>query len=255
MSAPNILFFGDNHGHFRHIIAAVEREKPDAIVLLGDIQAQRPLEIELAPILGKTIVRFIHGNHDTDSDADYRHLFGSKLADRNLHGRVENICGVRIAGLGGVFRGRVWSPPDPPVHQRFVDWQRALGKTRAGQGAAGHPEVRTHASTIFPDVWKRLREERADVLVTHEAPTCHPHGFAAIDELARALGVHSSFHGHHHDRLDYSSRWDALRFRAYGVGFCGITDLEGRVVRAGDFDDERANRGRNRGSSIVPEEP
>ena len=44
MTTPNILFFGDNHGQFRHIIAAVEREKPDAIVLLGDIEASQPLE-------------------------------------------------------------------------------------------------------------------------------------------------------------------------------------------------------------------
>lgn len=51
---PNILFFGDVHGHFRHVIAAVEREKPDAIVLLGDIEGSRPLEVELSPIIGKT---------------------------------------------------------------------------------------------------------------------------------------------------------------------------------------------------------
>ena len=92
----NILFFGDNHGHFQHILDAVEREKPDAIVLLGDVQAQQPLEVELAPILGKTAIRFIHGNHDTDSDFDFRNLFESKLAHANLDGRVETIAGVRI---------------------------------------------------------------------------------------------------------------------------------------------------------------
>ena len=49
-----------------------------------------------------------------------------------------------------------------------------------------------------------------------------------------------SFHGHQHDRLDYSKDWDWLGFQAYGVGFCGITDLEGNVIRAGDFDNVRS---------------
>jgi len=103
----HILFFGVNHGHFGHIIAAVKREKPDAIVLLGDIEASQPLDVEFAPILGKTVIRFIHGNHDTDSDFDFRHLFESKLAGASLDGRVAEVAGVRIAGLGGVFRGKI----------------------------------------------------------------------------------------------------------------------------------------------------
>ena len=97
-----IYFFGDTHGHFRHVLEIVSRDRPAAIVFLGDLQAQRPLEAELESILGMTEVWFIHGNHDTDSDADYDHLFGSALANRNLHGRVAVVDGVRIAGLGGV---------------------------------------------------------------------------------------------------------------------------------------------------------
>lgn len=249
---PNILFFGDNHGHFDHIVAAVEREKPDAIVLLGDIQAQRPLEVELAPILGKTTIRFIHGNHDTDSDFDFRHLFESKLAHWNLHGRVEEIAGVRIAGLGGIFRGKIWMPPADPSFGAFDEWRKSLSwgvsaRDRHMMGLVEGPLARTQRSTIFPDIYDRLALERADVLVTHEAPSCHPYGFTAIDELARALGAETSFHGHHHDRLDYSPHWAALHFRAYGVGFCGVTSLNGRVVQPGDFDEARVSRGRNRG--------
>ena len=110
-----IFFFGDNHGEFEHVIEAVREHAPPAIVLLGDIQAKKPMEEELAPILGQTEVWFIHGNHDTDSELDYDNLFGSKLADRNLHGRVVEVAGVRIAGLGGIFRGQVWRPPEPPA--------------------------------------------------------------------------------------------------------------------------------------------
>ena len=30
--------------------------------------------------------------------------------------------------------------------------------------------------------------------------------------------------------------WDAMDVQAWGVGFRGITDLEGRVIRAGQYD-------------------
>ena len=108
-----ILFCGDPHGQFGHIIEAVHEHRPAAVILLGDLQAKRPLEVELSSILDLTDIWFIHGNHDTDSEADHDNLFGSKLANRNLHGKVVEVAGRRIAGLGGVFRGKVWSPPAP----------------------------------------------------------------------------------------------------------------------------------------------
>jgi predicted phosphodiesterase len=102
-----ILIFGDPHGDFAPVIAAVQRLRPEAIVLLGDIQARQPLHIELRPIMGITEVWFIEGNHDTDSDADYDNLWGSELADNNLHGRGVEIGGYKVAGLGGTgFDGR-----------------------------------------------------------------------------------------------------------------------------------------------------
>ena len=79
---------------------------------------------------------------------------------------------------------------------------------------------------------------RADVLVTHEALSPHSYGFAAIDELARSLRVSNPFYGHHYDSRDYSATWGALGVQARGVGFRGITDLQGRVTRAGDYDNK-----------------
>lgn len=235
--AANILFFGDVHGHFRHVIAAVEREKPDAIVLLGDIEAQVPLEIELAPVIGKTAIRWIHGNHDTDNDLVFRNLFESKLATAHLDGRVVEIAGVRVAGLGGIFRGKIWMPPGPPAFDNYADWVKA-NKPRHGEVDVRYEtQARTHQSTIFWDAYSRLWDQKADVLVTHEAPSVHPYGFKAIDELAEAMGVQATFHGHHHDSLDYRREWERMGFKAYGVGFCGITDLYGGIVRPGDFDD------------------
>ena len=102
-ASPDFLIFGDPHGDFTPVIAAVVRLRPEAIVLLGDIQARQPLHIELAPILNLTEVWFIHGNHDTDSEADHDNLWGSKLANHNLHGRIVEIAGFKVAGLGGIF--------------------------------------------------------------------------------------------------------------------------------------------------------
>ena len=228
-----ILFCGDVHGNFDHVLSAVDRHQPTAVVLLGDLQAQRPLEVELASILGETEVWYIHGNHDTDSEADYDHVFGSALADRNLHGRVVEIDGLRIAGLGGIFRGQVWAPPAPWLHERPEDFAARCGKGNLWRG--GLP--RKHRSSIFPSDYFDLGGQRADILVTHEAPSAHPHGFEAIDDLARSLGVSKSFHGHHHDRICYSSQRDRLGFTAFGVGFRGITDSSGTIVLAGEFDE------------------
>lgn len=252
-----ILFCGDPHGNFAHIVNLTLAYRPAGVILLGDLQARRPLEVELADILDLTEVFFIHGNHDTDSEADYRNLFGLALADRNIHGRVVAIDGLRIAGLGGIFRGKIWMPPAKPVHQSYEDYRRAdqhgrrrLSKMDLCQLQAAPEKLtdlqdltvsgrkRKHASSIFPDIYETLAAQQADILVTHEAPGAHPYGFVAIDDLARRMGVSKLFHGHHHDRF----RYPPAAFQAYAVGFCGVTDEVGNVIQAGDFDDARLHR-------------
>lgn len=237
-----IFFCGDNHSHFQHIVRAVQEHKPDAIVLLGDIEAQQPLELELAPILGVTEIRFIHGNHDTDSEESWRHLTQSQLAHLNLHARVDTVAGVRIAGLGGIFRENVWYPWQTKHFENYdVFAKEARRWARLEKWSAQRTEktLLTQLSTIFPAAFDALSKLQADVLVVHEAPSCHPRGFDAIDLLAKSMGVKTVFHGHHHDRLDYESSADRLGFCTHGVGFCGITDLAGNVVLAGDLDDVR----------------
>jgi predicted phosphodiesterase len=222
----------------QHVITEVQAHRPDAIVLLGDLQAKAPLEVELCAILAQTEVWFIHGNHDTDSEADHDHLLGSKLANRNLHGRVVNVAGVRIAGLGGIFRGQVWRPPETLHYASPEEFVARCGKGNRWRG--GLPLK--HRSSIFPADHANLSRLRAEILVTHEAPSVHPHGFAAINELARSLGVNKAFHGHHHDRLDYSTERTRLGFDAFGVGLRGITDQDGQIVRPSDLDIARAGR-------------
>jgi Icc-related predicted phosphoesterase len=220
MTNPALMFFGDPHGDFVPVIAAVERFEPEAIVLLGDIQALQPLHVELAPILDKTEVWFIHGNHDTDSDADYDNLWGSELAHRNLHGRVVEIAGYQVAGLGGIFRGKIWNARRSIEKAAFASADALCRSMR--------PEVRwrggiarRHRSSIFPaDYLHLLRSPPADILVTHEAPAAHLYGWQAIDELAEALGVQVVVHGHHHRDIDYVGEGllgAGAPFRAFGV--------------------------------------
>lgn len=261
-----ILLFGDTHGNFDHVLPAAQAEKPAAIIFLGDIQAQRPLEQELAEVIKLTEVWWIHGNHDTDSKADFDNLFRSALADRNLHGRVVEIDGVRVGGLGGVFHEASWYPRESaevePAYENYEAlinaemeaerWKEFRRIKKLGQETSGLPsppmigKALLHRSTIFYDDWLALYGQQADILVTHEAPTCHPHGFAAIDVLAQSMRVKFSFHGHHHDCRNYRSHDERLGFQAFGVGFCGVTDMYGGMVVPGRFDERRGQVGREK---------
>ena len=233
MAIMSTLFFcGDTHGQFDHLIEAARLHKPAAMILLGDIQATAPLHEIFAPVMEHTEIWFIHGNHDTDSVAQYDHLYNSSLASNNLHGRVCEVAGYRIAGLGGIFRGQIWMPGQA---QRFFD--PAAFMAAGGRGNQWRTGVsRKHRSSIFPSDIAGLQGQKADILVTHEAPSCHPHGFVPIDHLARQLKVSVSFHGHHHDRRDYSRDVPRLGFQPFGVGLRGITALNGEVIRPGDMD-------------------
>jgi hypothetical protein len=221
-----IFFCGDTHGQLDHVIRAVQAHRPNAIVLLGDIQAPKPLDQVLEPILDLTEVWFIHGNHDTDSAADHDHLFTSGLAERNLHGRVVTIDGMRVAGLGGVFRQQVWMPPQEPIHKTPQAFLERCGKGNWWRG--GLP--RKHRSTIFPSDLLGLHGSHADILVSHEAASAHMHGFSAIDELGRALGVTHAFHGHHHERCNYGHLACQLGFHGFGVALREIVDQHGHPI-------------------------
>ena len=195
-----ILFCGDPHGEFDHIIQRVQQMKPAAVIMLGDLCLSQPFEQTFASILGLTGIWFIHGNHDTDEVRYHDHLFA--CPERNLHGRVVEIDGFKIAGLGGIFRSQVWYPPEPPRYTTKQDFIAHCGKGNLWQG--GLP--RKHRSSIFPEDIQSFDSLKADILVSHEAPSAHPHGFQAINELAQSIEVTTIIHGHHHDPFSYGSK-------------------------------------------------
>jgi len=215
-----LLFAGDPHRNFAPIIRACLALPPGTLILVGDQDCQRPLTIECAPVIAAGWrVRWILGNHDCDTEATYDNLVTND-PERDLGFRVTDLDGVRIAGLPGVFKPSVWHPrPDdtteriePPRYRNRAEFLAAQPKARWWRD--GLPLW--HRDTIFPDDFDQLAAQRFDVLVTHEAPSSHPHGFAVIDQLAASGGAHLIVHGHHHD--SYSATLpNGIAVRGLGV--------------------------------------
>lgn len=235
-----VLYCGDPHGQFRHIIKSATELHASAVFLLGDMEPLRPLHIELESILER--VWYIHGNHDTDSDQNWIHLWKSGLKDRDIDGRVVTLpSGIRIAGLGGVFRESVWYPslPTDPKFRNQKEHAKSTPRQDRFQGGV----QRRHWSSICPDDLDRLAEMRADVLITHEAGGYHNNRFEILDDLARSMGAKVTVHGLQHDRLDSSDRWAQQGFKSFGVGLRGISaiDADGNatVIVPGELDEQR----------------
>jgi predicted phosphodiesterase len=238
-----IFFCGDPHGHTRHILACAAKLNPSSIILLGDIEAPAPLEHLMGQWSKKTW--FIHGNHDCDHESSISNLWDSELAERNVHGKVVTLpCGRRLAGLGGVFKGKVWYPRGPQAEViRFNDPESHIRHTPHQDRFRGRQHL-SQWDTIYPSEVDALTAQRADILITHEAPGYHPHGFDVLDVVAQSMKAGVSVHGHHHDALDSSARWESQGFRSYGVGLRGVSALhdDGRweVVLPGEWDHQMA---------------
>lgn len=53
----------------------------------------------------------IPDNYDTEDSRHYDHLFASRLANCTIDGRVATVAGLRIAGLGRMFRSNTSPRP------------------------------------------------------------------------------------------------------------------------------------------------
>jgi len=234
---------GDTHGCFDHVVEHFLKARRDGVtphlVFLGDMECAKAFDLELQEIRELADVWFIHGNHDTDTNQAWNALTSSAWAHKNLHGQVGGIGGWSVAGLGGVFRASIWAPPKPPVFASYQEFRRDLMARRPPRdwGLKETTKERLHLSTVFPDVLNDLKRHQARVLVSHEAPSCHPYGWSAIDDLARKMKVSHVFHGHLHETKAYPQQEE---YQVMGVGFRGIVALEAdgvlTVIRAGDYD-------------------
>jgi hypothetical protein len=136
-----------------------------------------------------------------------------------LHGRVTEIAGLRIAGLGGTFEPQVWSGDGRPRVHRREDLPAALTASRPDLSSA-RAAASAHilgATAIWPEDFDTLASQKADVLVTHEAPSSHPAGVHVLDELARAMGAQITSQARARDGLRVLSVGDAWAVDADGV--------------------------------------
>jgi hypothetical protein len=231
-----IWFCGDPHGKFGHILYHVEMtprsDRPAALIFLGDLDPQEPLSRIFGHFLNAGIEPwFIHGNHESDHADTWANTLD--CWERNIHGRVATIAGIRVAGLGGVFLDEFWHPPAKPIfhsYDEYATYLTSVQPLRLRADVGTRQRVRVASSGIFPNVVEELSRQRADVLVTHESPGCCREGFPAIDQLARDMGVRKVFSGHlHKDR-----HLGGPGFTAFQVGLRSIRELSGGLIKRGD---------------------
>lgn len=219
--------------------------RPEAVVLLGDMDLERPLADELKQVVDAGVrLLWIPGNHDGDRETWLSNLFGGASAAWSIHGRVETIGQLRIAGLGGVFREQVWHPgmvTAAPPSARGARCCRASARAERSRNSAPKWERQPgipmrHRVSIWPEDYDRLAASGANILATHEAPSCcvsskgRKMGLEEIDVLGEALGVRAIFHGHHH--IDYDTVLPN-NIRVFGVGRAGVRADDGTIIRPG----------------------
>ena len=219
----SVVIYGDPHGDWEPLLAAVAEDPPAAVILLGDCDLGRPLDIELAAVFRAGVAVFhIYGNHEKDSAEFWDNLEAGR-PERSLHARVRRVGPFAVAGLAGVFKARVWLPPAEPSFSTRMALVRSLRHQERWRG--GVPLKQRDA--LFPEDVDAFARLRADVLVTHEAPSTHRYGFAALDALARSLGVRLVVHGHHHSRQD--------GFTVDGIRVIGLAKAEVLRLSPGDL--------------------
>ena len=200
MNEKPILFLGDPHMNFETAkAAAASYEMPGTIVCVGDFEL--PYPIRSPEVFGGLFAAgwqflYVIGNHDTDTCQQFDYLDSDMGVHHwgNPHRKVAVVDGVRIAGLGGVFKGRIWSPGGDPRFASRAAWMNGHRQRWLG----GLPLHLVNA--IFPENFELLARQRADILVCHEGPSSvgQDMGWTAIDDLAHRMGCGLIVHGHHH---------------------------------------------------------
>lgn len=218
-----ILVYGDPHGNWEPLFSAIERA-PKAVIVLGDFSdgkldpagAGRTREAFNRILDFGIDLRFIIGNHDASLDSQVELL--EEFADHRIDGKVVEIEGKRIAGLGGIIRGKLWRGDGEALVSSEAELIAMTPRVERWKDGVS----KKHMTTIKPWTVEALRSQKADVLITHEAPSCHQHGFEFLDHLASDMGVSLVVHGHHHK--SYSGALDnGIQVR--GVGLARVWTL------------------------------
>ena len=157
---------------------------------------------------------WIHGNHDVDREHWFDNTLGSIWQHRHIDGQVRSCHGIRIAGLGGHFVERIWHPERGAP--RFASREHYLASCPKSNLWRGGLPRKVRGAIWWEDI-ERLWDQRADVLVLHEAPAPHDKGHQILADLAEAMDVKLIVHGHHHEHSQYET--DA-GIPVVGLGLC-----------------------------------
>ncbi|WP_081618714.1 MULTISPECIES: metallophosphoesterase [unclassified Thioalkalivibrio] len=205
MSDPYLVVVGDPHGRVAELCRQIAEQHPtaSAVIFLGDLTLDQPLTDAISELPDSMEVAFIPGNHDYDRPDYYDYMMASGRAV-NLDGVVVTMGGMRLAGLGGHFQGKIWYPPGPPRFQSREVYEASLGPVKK----SGVPDTWREGTPlrVLGAIWSedvdRLAQESADILFSHEAPSTHRHGFEELDRVASCLGVSRLVHGHQHESYE-----------------------------------------------------
>ncbi|MDG1680254.1 MAG: metallophosphoesterase [Tateyamaria sp.] len=223
-----VLFYGDPHSNWEPLLKSVDQHHPHTVIILGDLIDKQDKDNQKAHQTARDVldnlcrkgidVRLISGNHDVDSPAVYDLVF-KELTNFLFDGGVIEIGPnkLRIAGLGGVFRGKCWYPykADETAKVKYHSPEDLLVATReTARFRTGIPL--RHRNTIFPSTVRQFQSKRADVLITHEGPTTHERGFPVVDNLAADLGAKLIVYGHHHTPAEACLKNHAIAIRGMG---------------------------------------
>ena len=207
------LIFGDPHGDYRQILA--HGPQADGIILQGDLEPPGDLRTILGPLADKTW--FILGNHDAEKPEQLARL--ESMREQCLHRKVVQFGDLRVAGLSGVFNGKILSASAVDRIEDMEDLDVCI-PTREAWLRKGRLGME-HMTSIFMEDLEYMSTLKADVLILHEAPECHPRGFQMLGDLARYMGVRLVVHGHHHERYE---GWIDGGIKVLGLGTPGVID-------------------------------
>src|SRR5690348_7975512 len=165
MSLP-IVIAGDPHGNFPPILRTCATLDPGTLTLVGDCDLREPLRHVLAPLFNAGWnVLWIIGNKDAETATAFDNLV-TDFPEGDIGGKVIEIDGLRVAGLGGVFKPRIWHPRadepgggiEPPsfnTRREFLDSLKPREHWRGGLPL-------WHRDSIFPEDFAHLARHRFD---------------------------------------------------------------------------------------------
>jgi len=219
----SLVIYGDPHGEWRPLLAALAEVAPAAVVILSDCEQAPPIRVELARVYAAGVeVAYVYGSHGKDSAGVWDNLAGDHTAGL-LHARVARLRPFAVAGTAGVFKQRIWLPPATAMFETRAAFVRQFAHHERWRGSVPLKQ----RDGIFPEDFLALADARTDILVTHEAPSSHRHGFTALDDLARGLGVRLVVHGHHHG--------SCAGVTGDGIRVIGLAKAEVLLFREGDL--------------------